>query len=371
MSATIENQAALDVPTEPKPTFSDVPWWSLLITAFVVSIVSIIATVMAQRSGVSVSGGLGGASVAGLAVDTLMYMPHILLLFGVLADMFTYDGVWSIPSLIGVLSIFVNFVFQYFWIGLDELWNTTSDFLKGHKPGLKAMGTPGVSGGTPVVPEVNPFKGGGLFGEKYDGCSVQGFEAIATRYAPQTLVVTATVFSYYCFDIVRNRGWVNSIAALSFFAMTYIGQVAILATTGDNGCKVGGDIGGGAVLQGARALVEGVFFGGTSYGIVQTYYPSRLPSSTVSPFPRRTAADLTPGPDGTLRDSDGFPYVVLPNGQAVPDMSKAESRKAFAETASKVLGTGTPATACNLAANAPVDERLAQISALASAASKS
>jgi hypothetical protein len=264
--------------------------------------------------------------------------------------MFTYDGVWSIPSLIGVFSIFVNFVFKYFWIGLDELWKTTSNALQGKK-------TPTMGGAK------------GSFGTTYDGCSVQGFESLASEFAPQTLVVTATVFSYYCFDLVRNRGWVNSIAALSFFVLTYIGQVAIIATTNPSGGCVLPDPTlpkYSAISQGFRALVEGILFGGTSYGIVQTYYPSRLPSSTVSPFPRKTAADLTMGPDGRMRDADGFTYVLLPNGQAVPDLGTPVSRNAFASLASNNLGTGTPATACNLAANAPADARLAQIAALAS-----
>jgi len=356
------------IPSAPQPLYPDVPWWSVLLTAFVFSIVSVIATVTIMSGGIGKSGTFTMPSAGGLALDTLVYMPHILLLFGVLADMFTYDGVWSIPSLVGVLSIFVNFVFKYFWIGLDEIWDRT----------MKAIDKGSASGTSPSPQPPNPFTtatatattGGkrGSFGTTYDGCSVQGFESIASEYAPQTLVVTATVFSYYCFDLVRNRGWVNSIAALSFFVLTYIGQVAIVATTNDNGgCEVpGAPSQYSAISQGFRALVEGILFGGTSYGIVQTYYPSRLPSSTVSPFPRKTASDLTPGPDGTMRDADGYPYVVLPNGQAVPDLGSAISRNAFASIASNNLGTGTPATACNIAANAPDAARLAQIASIAS-----
>ena len=347
MSATIENQAKLDLPTAPQPTYPDVPWWSNLVTALVVAAVSVIATVVFMRSNVTLgAAGISTPSAAGLVVDTLVYMPHIILLFGVLGDMFTYDGVWSIPSLVGVLSIFLNYVFQYFWIGLDDLWKKAAAAYN--------------RGNATEAPKTT--LGGGKFSESYDGCSVQGFESLKTVYAPQTLVITATVFSYYCFDLVQNRGWVNSAAALTFFILSYIGQVAIISQTN----ATGGCEGGGAVPQAIRGLMEGILFGGSSYGIVKTYYPSRLPSSTVSPFPRKTAADLTPGPDGTLRDSDGYPYVVLPNGQAVPDLSSAQSRQAFAETASKNLGSGTPATACNLSANAPVDQRLAQISALAS-----
>lgn len=367
MSAEIQKEAKLDLPSAPKPMYPDVPWWSVLITALVFSIVSVIGTVVLMRSGLSAPGGtFQMPSAAGLALDTLVYMPHIILLFGVLGDMFTYDGVWSIPSLIGVFSIFVNFIFRYFWIGLDELWATATDVVK--KGASGAAGSSSTSSGSGPIPvkSFSPFgnfpevrfgssrnkTGGakGSYGTTYDGCSVQGFETFASEYAPQTLVVTATVFSYYCFDLVQNRGWINSIAAVTAFILTYIGQVAIIATTNaGGGCEVPGRTPYTAVSQGIRALTEGVLFGGTSYGIVKTYYPTRLPSSTVSPFPRKTAADLTMGPDGKMRDADGFPYVVLPNGQAVPDLGDKASRQAFGSMASKNLGTGVPANAaeCN------------------------
>jgi hypothetical protein len=333
MSAETPNEVKLDLPGGPKPLYPDVPWWSVLLTALVFSIVSVIATAAILSPGLTSTGFSQVPSIGGLALDTLVYMPHILLLFGVLADMFTYDGVWSIPSLIGVLSIFVNFVFRYFWVGIDELVRTAGDLAN------KA------SSGAPPPP---PAKGGALPARGYDGCSVQGFESLATEYAPQTLVVTATVFSYYCFDLVQNRGWVNSIAALAAFALTYIGQVAIIASTnGGSGCQVNGRAPYSAISQGIRALAEGLLFGGTSYGIVKTYYPTRLPSSTVSPFPRKSASDLTMGADGKMRDSDGFPYVVLPNGQAVPDLGDRASRQAFGSMASKNLGTGVPATAAD------------------------
>jgi len=111
-------------PPKPKPLYPDTPWWTNLITAVLVATVSILGTAYAF-------GGLGVPgqapqipAAAAIAVDTITYMPHILLLFGVLADMFTYQGVWSIPSLIGLLYVFLNYFMQYFWKGLEELWNS-------------------------------------------------------------------------------------------------------------------------------------------------------------------------------------------------------------------------------------------------------
>jgi hypothetical protein len=253
-------------------------------------------------------------------------MPHILLLFGVLADMFTYQGVWSIPSLVGLLSVFLNYFMQYFWKGLQELWDSGNNVatLGSAPPPMTA----GKKGGAIIPP---------AFFKQYDGCSVQGFEGWKTDFAPQTLVVTATVFCYYIFDIVRNRGWINAAGSIVMFAVFYMLQAGVLITMG--GC--GGPYGN--YSQSAMALFEGIVFGGSAYGIVQTYYPNRLPSSVISPFPTKNKSELTAGPDGRMYDENGYPYVVLPNGQAVPDLSTQQSRDAFAALAGKNLGTGTPA----------------------------
>lgn len=307
--------------TPPPPELS-APWWATLVAILLTA--GVTAYFMMPKAAPIAIGMPTELPGAGIAADTIMYMPHIILLFGVLGDMFTYDGVWSIPSLVGILSIFFNYLMQYFWKGLQEFYET-------------AKGVGGV-GSNPVPP---PIAGGavlpGSFFKKYNGCSVQGLEGFATEFAPQTLVITATVFCYYIFDIVRNRGWINGAAPILGFSSVYALQVGVIRGAG--GC--GGPY--GDFSQAAMALFEGIVLGGSAYGVVQTYYPERLPSSTVSPFPRRNKKDLTPGPDGRMYDANGYPYVVLPNGQAVPDLSTAASRDAFAKIAGENLGTGLPA----------------------------
>lgn len=320
-------------PPTPKPMYPDTPWWASLIAVLVTAIVSVLGTAYALGGiGKPSLGTPGIPAAASIAVDTVTYMPHILLLFGVLADMFTYDGVWSIPSLVGLLSVFFNYFMQYFWKGLQELFSAAKN--------VSTIGSP-----PPAAAPVGGKKGGavrpGSFFANYDGCSVQGFEGWRTDFAPQTLVVTATVFCYYIFDLVRNRGWINSAGSIVTFGLVYLLQVGILQMTADNGqC---GDGPYSHYSQALMALFEGVVFGGSAYGIVQTYYPTRLPSSTVSPFPRKSKSDLTMGPDGKMYDADGYPYVILPNGQAVPDLSTQQARNAFADVAGKNLGTGLPA----------------------------
>jgi hypothetical protein len=254
--------------------------------------------------------------------------------------MFTYQGVWSIPSLVGLLSIFFNYLMQYFWKGLRELFNSAENVAKVGATAAVAATAP------PVTPTTGGKKGGAIippaFFKNYDGCSVQGFSGWSTEFAPQTLVVTATVFCYYIFDLIRNRGWLNSAASIVMFGVFYAMQVGVLVMSGGCGSPNSQYT---STQQAIMALFEGLVFGGSAYGIVQTYYPTRLPSSTISPFPTRSKADLTMGPDGKMYDSDGNPYVILPNGQAVPDLSTANSRKAFAELAGKNLGTGMPAKA--------------------------
>jgi hypothetical protein len=320
------------MPTPAPPAYPDVPWWSVLVAAGVFTFAGAAATYAALTGGLPSGAAMPKASA--LIVDTLVYMPHVMLLFGVIGDMITYDGVWSIPSLIGLLSIFLNYIFRYFWFGIEDIIASVTEIATG-KIGRKEE--------TPVPQQTagRGAKRGGAFGTTYTGCNVQGFESFASEYAPQTLVITATIFSYYCLDLIQNRGWVNSIAALVAFLITFAGHTVVLSTTTDGkGCQVPGQEPRSTLMGGIRALAEGLLFGGTAYGIVQTYYPTRLPSSTISPFPRRTINDLTLGPDGKLRDSGGYPWVCLPNGQCVPDFGDKTSRRAFGNLANDTLGLG-------------------------------
>lgn len=316
-------------PPAAKPLYPDTPWWASLVAVLVTAVVSVVGTVMVMKGGI---GDVGVPSAAAILIDTVTYIPHIILLFGVLADMFTYEGVYSIPSLVGILSIFGNYIFRFFWIGVNSLIGSAK----------RAVGA------TPTAPPQGARRGGDRWFTTYDGCNVQGFESFGSRFAPQTLVVTATVFSYYIFDLVKNRGVTNALGAIITGATLFIIETIIIGNCQPQGVEAGRDDEPGMFGKAIRALAEGLFFGGASFGIVQTYYPDRLPSKVISPFPKRSKSDLTTGPDGKLYDKDGYPWVVLPNGQTYPDLSTAQSRRAFNEVASLQLGTGRPAAqACN------------------------
>jgi hypothetical protein len=272
---------------------------------------------------------------AGFVKDTISYIPHILLLFGVLADMITYEGVYSIPSLIGLLSIPINYIFKFFWTGILDGVAGLQTIIRGQPPPPGNPFPPNVL----VAPNV---KTGKLF-EDYNACEVQGFSKLRSPYSPQTLVITATIFFYYIFDLINNRGWVNATATIILFFVLYVAQIYVIQD-----CSDPNDTFKSIWLKGLISSFEGLTIGGISYGIVQSQYPNSLPSSVVSPFPRKSRSDLKEGKEGTFVDESGNPYVCLSSGQCYPDMSSNESRKAFAEIASRNLGTGAaPATTCS------------------------
>jgi len=305
------------------------PWWATLVAILLTAAVSVMGTMYALGSGPT-AGVPAVPTVGSFFKDTITYIPHILLLFGILADMFTYQGVYSIPSLVGLISIPLNFVFKYFWVGVFDTIGKAGEILS---KGPTAAAAPA---------EVNPFRatGGaaGDFFKEYDGCTVQGFAWAASPYAPQTLVVTATVFSYYVIDLIMNRGWLNATAAIVGFVVLFGAEMMVV---GD--CNVEGYEPMSKLWRGVMAFAEGLLFGGSAYAIVQATSPNSLPTSAIYPFPKKNAKDLTKNASGELVDDQGRPFVQLPNGQAVPDIASSDGQTAWSSLLAS--GTGSPATA--------------------------
>jgi hypothetical protein len=285
---------------------------SLLVGALVAS-VAVYFSMRAKQGVPAATTAAAGSSLPTVIMDTISYTPHILLLFGLIADAVTTKfGTYSIPSLIGLLSILINWVFKYFWTGVYEI-------VAKFRPQTQSGGNPGTK-----------FL-------SYDGCSVQGFGGLASKFAPQTLVVTATVFSYYMFDLVANRGTGYAWPIIVMFVVFYGLQAMVM---GDCPLPEGDTDQPNWVLKMLAAFVEGLFVGGTSYAVVQNNYPEYLPSSNINPFPRRSRKDLKEK-DGQLIDENGVPYIVYgSNGQVFPDLSSAEARAKSAAT----LSSGSPAT---------------------------
>ena len=323
----------------------EVPWWTLLITA----ILSVVATLLATRQAKTPS--LGAPSIpsfGSLISDTLTYIPHILLLFGVLADMFTYQGIYSIPSLVGLLSIPLNFVFKFFWMGLFDTVGRLGDILAskpettgGAGASFAGVGTESLFRRTTGTSTSTSTPSTKSFFKDYDGCTVQGFAWAASPYAPQTLVVTATVFSYYIFDLIVNRGWLDSTAAIVLFFVLFGGEVFVVGDCAVDGLQFN------KYLRAAMAYSEGLLFGGVAYAIVQAYYPNSLPSSAIYPFPRKNVRDLKKNAAGQYVDDEGRPYIKLPNDQAIPDLTDKDARTAWGALMGEATGAGYTTTSTN------------------------
>lgn len=331
---------------------ADIPWWGVsLITA----VVSVLATVFLLKRTAGTGPGAGLPSGAGaLVIETITYIPHILLLFGVLADMFTMQGVYSIPSLVGVLSIPLNWVMQYFWSGLVEVFGYLKE-LGNLQPGKALSSAVSKPATTIAVPSVatsaepmakkstfdrSTITGGAI--NQYSGCAVQGFEKLQSQYAPQTLVVTATVFAYYLIDLLMNRGIINSIATLVVFGVVFIGQTFFIGDASGNCVAPGSDI-TSKFTQSFLALAEGFLFGGVSYSVVSAYYPNRLPSAVIPRFPTPSAKDLKAGPNGTMVDDSGTAWKILPDGTTLLDTCASANVNALAG-GSAVTECPAPAT---------------------------
>jgi len=313
-------------------------YWHIL-SVLGTAIVSVLGTVYFMRRGPPGIPSSPNLAI-GLLTDTIGYLPHIMLLFGVIADAVTQDGVYSIASLIGLLSIFVNWAMSFFWTAVGDIVTSLRELVSN-------SGSFEQSGPSNPIRDAAALRraqqrtmaGGGKPGDfsgNYDGCDVQGFSALHSKYAPQTLVVTATIFSYYLFDLISNRGWAHAGTPFAVFLVLFLAQVGVIGE-----CSVE-EL--GRWSKAAVAAVEGIFFGGTSYAIVQAYFPKWLPSSAIPVLPRVSSDELKPGANGTLVDSSGNPYVCMPNGQCLPDLSSADARKNFADMAAENLGTGKPAT---------------------------
>jgi hypothetical protein len=269
--------------------------------------------------------------------DTITYLPHILVLTGIFADIFTMSGVYSIPSLIGILSIPAHFLFKFLWEGLNgligdaiRLANTRARVPSpGAPPGsgasaasasasASAAASPLAAAASPLAAAVSgspyrPRRGGAI--TNYSGCEIQGFEGLRSNWAPQGLVVTSTIFWYYLIDLITNRSILDSVATMVVFVVFTGLQVFVLKTC-DN-------MTGSPFVKALISAVEGLFLGGIGFVIVQASDPTRLPSAVLPKGP--ALSSLTKNASGQYVDASGNVYVQGPDGRAVlqSDMAQA------------------------------------------------
>ena len=276
--------------TEALPPPKDTPWWGVVIVAIIVSIVSVVGTLYAIRPP------LNPATPAGFGTllnDSITFLPHILILFGVFADIFTMQGAYSIPSLVGICSIPINFLMGKVLDGLNVVFNDLLDIVRTQRAGPVTTAT---SGG---------LRGGAM--SPWDGCEVAGFEFFKSAYAPQGLVVTATIFWYYLLDLMVNRNSLDSVLSWLAFIL-FFGLQAMQLKDCDNMVS-------SFFIKTFIAFTEGFIIGGIGYGIVQSTIPTRLPSAILPQGPNVTSLDKQT--DGTYKDKAGNEYIVGPDGRPI------------------------------------------------------
>jgi hypothetical protein len=260
-----------------------------------------------------------------------------LILFGVFADIFTLQGAYSIPSLVGLLSIPLHYVFQFLWSGvaafIGDIMKLIATVPKGESgkgislPNLFKKKEPAVAStplfsGTDTGASVGrpPVTGGAM--SAWNGCEVYGFQSLQSPYAPQGLVVTATIFWYYLLDLSMNRNPLDTIATALAFPLFFGLQIWQLSS-----CEKFSE---SVAAKSAIALVEGLIIGGTGFGIIQSSIPDRLPSSVLPTVPRLSS--MTKNPDGSYTDSDGNEYVIGPDGRPI-------SKKFLAQASNPILNS--------------------------------
>ena len=199
------------------------------------------------------------AAVRDIATKLFLYLPTSLVLFGFIADAIQEEFRYSIASLIGLFSVFLNS-----FIGLlINLFvkNPTSVLTTGQ------------------------------------GCTVPGFEALESIFAPQGIVLPVSIFTYFFIDFGVNRPPSENIGTAVLFAVYLFTHIFVLWSSN---CfsKYYWSSPFVTVLLG---LVIGGVLGATGYGIVRGVSPDKLPSGMyVSP----PSSDGTPskkplGPGGT------------------------------------------------------------------------
>jgi hypothetical protein len=253
-------------------------WWQALILAIASALIGV-AGAVAIKHGASTGSGPSWAMMI------LRFVPHFLMLFGILADAFTYEGVYWTGTMVGVVSVFAGPMIDYVGKGLVGL--AAKLFSKG-------------------TPATGAMRGGG----EYPGCEMMSETAVATG-SPQTLTVTASILSYYILDLVTNLSLLDAAGAIVAGVILFAGQVAAIS---DAAC-VKDRVAMAAFMSGMYGLI----IGGISFMIIGSVAPNFLPSGVVG------GATGGPGRTGANGKNEG---MGLSSGSALAGGSGARASAA-------------------------------------------
>jgi hypothetical protein len=240
--------------------------------------------------------------------DLLKLVPHALMLFGIMADAITYNGVYWTSTIVGLTAMPVHGQLEYILNGLAVLFEKMMAGLSGPAPGDKPNSNP--------VFQVQQMQGGNAMRggnplPPFTGCGIMGGAIEKEHRTAQSLVVTASIISYFFMDLWLNRGIINALGVLTLGILLMGGQAMVISDCfkPDNKSLTAG------VLY---AMVFGVIIGGSYYSFFQSFYPMYLPS-TVIPL-SNTISDLS------ISDT-GFVYVP---GVGLVSASSPQGQQAIA-----------------------------------------
>lgn len=227
-------------------------WWQSILLAGTSALFGVVAVVMAQS----------GSGASPKPQVLFRYVPHFLLLFGILADAFTYQGVYWTSTVVGLSGYFGGGLIDMILGNVMRLLGSIRKHAGGPDPPSAPVGKPIAQDGT------------------YDGCTFGGGSPV-TVAVPPTLTASSSVMWYYIIDSIDNRGFPSAIGTMVAFMALYGAQVMSIM-----GCMT--NLGSGA----GWGLVYGLIVAGILYSLIKSFGPQFLPSSVVN-------AGGSGGPSGT------------------------------------------------------------------------
>jgi hypothetical protein len=268
-------------------------WWQSLLLAFACTLAGVIGAVMATTQQFDAS----GAAVGSWVNDLLKLVPHALMLFGIMADAITYNGVYWTSTIVGLSAMPLHGQLEYIINGILALYQKMTSVPAPADAQKKEGG--GARGGAGPLP---PFT----------GCGIMGGSIEKNHQTAESLVVTASIISYFFMDLWLNRGIINALGVLTLGILLMGGQAMVISKCFDGPPAKSLTAG---VLY---AMVFGVIIGGSYYSFFQSFYPMYLPS-TVIPL-SNTISDLS------ISDT-GFVYVP---GVGLVSASSPQGQQAIA-----------------------------------------
>lgn len=240
-------------------------WWQGLILAASSALIGVVAALFVLKPG-----GANAPPGPSWATQLMRFIPHFLMLFGILADAFTYEGVYWTGSAVGVFS---SAVAPYVTAACTRLIAAIKNRMQAKQ------------------------EGGALIPGEYPGLEMLSMNATASD-TPETLVVTSSILAYYIFDLVTNLSMLDAAGAIVASAVLFGGQAFAIE---------------GGANKAALSGILGVVLGGVCFGLISSMAPNYLPSSAIPGSKTAGGAGGAGGVGGPGRKGLGMSSGADPN----------------------------------------------------------